>query len=722
MSINLIHYPAIGYEKEIDRPLTRANVEQLLWQQEMANGLDLNKRNLRGADLSGLDLRDANLQGARLEGATLLRANLSRADLRGAKLEGADLSGAVLSSAVLWGADLRGANLRGADFWEAVMIGADLRGADLRGAKLEGTDLEEAKLEGADLRGARLEGANVGVASQDRSEPQHLTLATALAEKERQSAALKVALAEAERQQLNLRTELGQALNQSQLIAQALTQGDFGTPVTRYSEVRFPAQMSVGQQATLEVNLTLQELTASGITTPPSQAWLDHLASVTVNLSAPGFELLSPPTQMVELYPDRDSTPLNFLLAARYEGEESVSVSFWQRGKFVQCLKLKVVVTAAPSAPLIPISNIALFKPADTHTTPPDVQIYLDSSYSALTGKTLLDFSVDYFDGHYQILREPAGQLELDGEPRTIFEGLFERLHRLGAERKAEGQPLRGEEMLVELARIGQKIYQDYFPEKLKATYRTFRQSAKTMLIISNEPWIPWELTYFHDRDDSQELQDRYKGFLCEKFVVSRWLSATSMLGEIPLSTACCVIPSTFSREPLESFEDLRQDGSKVQILTPALPTKALLLERLGRGGFNLLHFTGSVGTTLPNSDHSSFRLENGEELLPTDFDTPKIEGFLKRTAPFFFLNGCQNESTCFEPVKLGGWATQLLKLGSSLLIGTLWEVNDQLAAEFARSFYTELLDGKTFGEASFIARHYIRALNPTDPAWLAYT
>jgi hypothetical protein len=59
--------------------------------------------------------------------------------------------------------------------------------------------------------------------------------------------------------------------------------------------------------------------------------------------------------------------------------------------------------------------------------------------------------------------------------------------------------------------------------------------------------------------------------------------------------------------------------------------------------------------------------------------------------------------------------------LNVSAFIGTLWEVNDLLAAEFAIAFYDGLLAGKTLGQAFYEARLHVRDRQPANPTWLAY-
>ena len=83
--------------------------------------MDLNKADLRYAELGGADLRGANLRYADLRGA-----NLSYAELSDANLRGADLRGAILRYADLRYADLTDANLSDAKLSDANLKGTEI--------------------------------------------------------------------------------------------------------------------------------------------------------------------------------------------------------------------------------------------------------------------------------------------------------------------------------------------------------------------------------------------------------------------------------------------------------------------------------------------------------------------------------------------------------------------------------------------------------------------
>jgi len=123
---------------------------EILIKEEIAEGLRLHRLKLQGdaagvlLNWSGKNLDRADLRDADLCGAILRDADLRDADLCGANLDRADLCGANLYRADLRDADLCGVNLCRANLCRADLCGANLRGANLRGADLYRADLRDA--------------------------------------------------------------------------------------------------------------------------------------------------------------------------------------------------------------------------------------------------------------------------------------------------------------------------------------------------------------------------------------------------------------------------------------------------------------------------------------------------------------------------------------------------------------------------------------------------
>jgi Pentapeptide repeats (8 copies) len=94
--------------------------------------VNLCQANLQKSNLRWANLQEANLVGANFQEADLRWANLERANLVGASLVGANLERAYLVRANFQEADLRWANLERAN-----LVGANLQEADLRWANLQ---------------------------------------------------------------------------------------------------------------------------------------------------------------------------------------------------------------------------------------------------------------------------------------------------------------------------------------------------------------------------------------------------------------------------------------------------------------------------------------------------------------------------------------------------------------------------------------------------------
>ena len=104
----------------------------------------------------------------------------------------------------------------------------------------------------------------------------------------------------------------------------------------------------------------------------------------------------------------------------------------------------------------------------------------------------------------------------------------------------------------------------------------------------------------------------------------------------------------------------------------------------------------------LPND--SAIQL-TGDSLRPSDI---KIK--FKDVRPIIFINACHGGRVGFSFTKIGGWAEKFINARVGVFIGAMWEVNDELAYQFAENFYTALLkDNLTVAEAFQKSRQAIR-------------
>lgn len=129
-----------------DKPLTRADVEELLEQVGSSEKLDLTSCNLQGIDLSNLELIGAKLSHTNLSHANLAFSDLSKSNLSHTTLVKANLSDAYITDANLVEANLTGANLDGTKLFRTDLSRANLNFANFIGVDLAYSDLTEATL------------------------------------------------------------------------------------------------------------------------------------------------------------------------------------------------------------------------------------------------------------------------------------------------------------------------------------------------------------------------------------------------------------------------------------------------------------------------------------------------------------------------------------------------------------------------------------------------
>jgi hypothetical protein len=277
-------------------------------------------------------------------------------------------------------------------------------------------------------------------------------------------------------------------------------------------------------------------------------------------------------------------------------------------------------------------------------------------------------------------------------------------------------------EAIRALERMGEKLYDQLFPLPLKAFYKRCAPWARTVLIYSSEPWIPWEIVKPYGLD----LAEVYSDFLCARFQIARWLT-NDISGRVPrlirVHELCPVIP------PSNLAAALRERDYIVRlpqlwppiVLSNATPrTPNDLLAAMERGQVNLFHIATHAG--FATNDPSGAALQLGAaQITPDDVSGTALLRGLTASAPFFFVNACHSGRQVLALSGMGGWVNKLLQYGCSGFVGTNWEVQDDLAADFAIAFYEGLRAGRSFGEACHQARMTIRAANPGNSTWLAY-
>lgn len=376
-------------------------------------------------------------------------------------------------------------------------------------------------------------------------------------------------------------------------------------------------------------------------------------------------------------------------------------------------------VQPAPSRPTPPSPPPV---PAQVAAPPPDVQL---SITLAADGRTL-SYMLNSPDGDYNLL--PAGSIQLAAPPRELLQRTFDRLSawaRLGAQKRSPEQTAQA---LREQASIGQNLYDELFPAEFKRLYPALRERhlGGNLLLTTADPWIPWEMVrpVEHDRGGQALYDDPPLG---ESFCLARWIPGPNAPSRLPLGSAAVVAPpSNLAAVQREQAYFAALPGQIAGFAAGAAPLQSVeeTLASFSAGQTQLYHFAchGNFDLSAPND---SRLLLAGGHLTPADLSGERKSGLL-RSRPLVFVNACHSGERGFGLTRLGGWTERFIAAGASAFIGSLWEINDALAARFAAEFYDRLMGlggqpPQPLAAALRGARLAVRDLDPANPTWLAY-
>jgi hypothetical protein len=260
------------------------------------------------------------------------------------------------------------------------------------------------------------------------------------------------------------------------------------------------------------------------------------------------------------------------------------------------------------------------------------------------------------------------------------------------------------------------------FNEDMRREYRErIRGRVHTLEIVSDEPWIPWELVKPYDDGVDDD-------FLCLQYDFSRWVSGgTAPAAEIEVDSLVCIAPTDSGLAQAQAERDFVRSLATQLGLADRSPVEARrdLVEALleGDAPVKLWHFAchGNYDADAPGN--SPLILKDGRRLRPNDL-VGRAQTRLSADRPFVFLNACRVGQGGLSLTGLGGWAARLVgecRVGA--LVAPLWSVGDDAASEFARAFYEEAWKpGATLAAALRQARQRTKEAYPNDPTWLAYS
>lgn len=510
--------------------------------------------------------------------------------------------------------------------------------------------------------------------------------------------------------------------------------------ITRHANVSFPGQVLITQEnVPLIVHIAGQHAAWARGTADQTRMAL-KAGDLTVFAHADGFAVTAsiggaadpanPAVRTVKVDPQRDCEPLVFFLQPETVGPKTISLDFRQFGVGIFTCSFTTEVVSEEAGihhvASIDLPAIELASPVrGQQVAPPELELRIILSEDRKTLTYILHAPVT---GEYNF--RPVGKVTLANDPLNVMQPAFDKLNTWAKRSVTTRNPTETEQAKRQLEIMGQDLYEQLFRDTPFKTeiYPVIREKyrGKGLLIKSNDLWFPWEmLRPYHDVDGVPVYDDPP---LCERFQVSRWFEGRGAPDQVLMKQGVWIVPpDNLKAAQAESdyFAELNRVQWQVALNGPLESTFAVE-DKFSAGDTQLFHFAchGNFSATSP--DDSKLKLAD-ENLTPGSL-AGRRGGGLRRARPLVFLNACHSGRVGAGLTYLGGWAQAFYEAGVSAFIGSLWEINDTLASQFARAFYDRLWGLGAFagkpqplGQAFSEARRVIRDADPANPTWLAY-
>ncbi|MGK7875366.1 MAG: CHAT domain-containing protein [Xenococcaceae cyanobacterium] len=494
--------------------------------------------------------------------------------------------------------------------------------------------------------------------------------------------------------------------------------------VTRYTDITCPRQVGIETpRVTAIVRLTKTPREYSEVV---KELLLQSSQSVRVHIHAPNFEILNQSVKEIPIFMDADSPEAVFDLRPVQLGQTLISFDFFQAGNPVGTVSVTVEITSHKVSEIAEPRGGQLLQ-IGGNITPPDFMLYIRYQH-----KPTLEFELFRSGG----IGQTFYPVELTGTPQSYAQRLYDGLTTLSRQAEPTVKSILKEKRIIprddvdrRIRKLGENLWREMIPPDLKDIYAKEREAwkNKTLLIVSDEPHIPWELIWPYGDDWEDEAP------WCIQLRLTRWLRLDYQgkgnrqpAYQVSLNQLACIAPSDSglpsASQERQFLSNLAKDHGLTD-LSPDVPTWSEVLNLLENSPYSWLHVAahGNFDVESPDAD-SGLWLQERCPLTPNMFVGSALERHIKKTHPGFVFNTCHSGRMGWDLVQLGGWANRLISNGAGLFVGSLWSVTDGPALLFAQTFYQELLRGKTIAEAVYQSRSETRKRCPGDPTWLAYS
>jgi hypothetical protein len=472
-----------------------------------------------------------------------------------------------------------------------------------------------------------------------------------------------------------------------------------------------PRETAVAVPIALLVRVTVAPVSAGAKSLELQPAAGERLIDVTVVARANGLDLVGSNLRRLPVPLAADSDPVHFELVGRQVGPASVTVDFFHQERYLGSVTAQTYVKEAND---FAHGNAALIRGRLDFSEPwlaPDLLIRICQTRGP-TGESRYRFELT--SPKLGLFCKDAGEVGLPPQPQAWVERQMQDLNNLA-------RALRNESDIL-LGRYGVDLYDRLCPPELQTFYWNqlhLREDIQTVLVVSDEPWVCWELLKPWRTVGKQHVEASH---WCERFLLGRWLAGQPPPTVLPRGQVAAIAPSD---------ADISTEAEVAMLVRLGLPVKRVsaqlkhVLDFLASDGCPGLHFVSHGVFNLQDADQAELWLEKptpneARELLFPRTVNGKCLNF-GQPRPLVFMNACNSGRSDFTYWGLGGWARAFIERAKcGAFIAPFWEVEDKRALQFAESLYRQALQGKPLGEAMRTARQILKGTN--NPTWLAYS
>jgi len=280
-----------------------------------------------------------------------------------------------------------------------------------------------------------------------------------------------------------------------------------------------------------------------------------------------------------------------------------------------------------------------------------------------------------------------------------------------------------------ELREVGGELWDELFPEKLQSALWRWRDAIDSILVFSEEPFIPWELVHLKEPGKGLPAEARFFG----QMGLVRWLKGMDWPAiELHAREGRCRYVIPHYPHPDYVLPAAQQEGDFLtqrfgaQALDPHAGPLRALLETPGQ--FDLLHFACHGAADSGDIARAELLLEgrlDGTNYVTEKFRPSVIENIsglagAEGVHPIVVLNACQAGRAGYKITSIGGFSRAFIAKGAGMFVAALWSVGDAPARTFTEKLYERLLANDTLAQAANAARETARQAR--EATWLAYT